>query len=58
MSDLILRLEELLGELEPWESKLLQANKKARIKLRKELETYKEEPEPPVSGFSINFKSL
>ncbi|KAL5007744.1 hypothetical protein ScPMuIL_016550 [Solemya velum] len=43
VSDLYARLEYLLKELEPWETKLVQAAKKARIKLRKEKESYKEE---------------
>ena len=42
------RLEYLLTELEPWEQKLLQANKRAKIRLRKEHESYVEEPEPKV----------
>ena len=42
------RLEYLLTELEPWEQKLLQANKRAKIRLRKQHESYVEEPEPKV----------
>ena len=48
VSELYERLTYLLKELEPWESKLVAANKKARIKLRKEKESYVEEPEPQV----------
>ena len=36
------RLSYLLKELEPWEAKLNQATKRARIKLRKEVEDYVE----------------
>lgn len=39
------RLCYLLKELEPWEQKLIQANKKAKIKLRREHENYVPEPE-------------
>ena len=42
------RLKFLLEELEPWDQKLSQANRKARLKIKKELETYEEEPEPEV----------
>jgi len=38
------RLSCLLAELEPYEQKLLQLNKKMKIKLRKEHENYVEEP--------------
>ncbi|XP_013420345.1 uncharacterized protein KIAA2026 [Lingula anatina] len=38
------RLTYLLSELEPWEAKLIQANKKAKTKLRKEQEEYEDEP--------------
>ena len=34
----------LLAELEPYEQKLIQLNKKMKIKLRKEHENYIEEP--------------
>lgn len=34
------RLQYLLKELEPWESKLQQATKRARLRLRKEMEDY------------------
>ncbi|XP_060572711.1 uncharacterized protein LOC132730744 [Ruditapes philippinarum] len=34
------RLQFLLKELEPWESKLQQASKRARLRLRKEMEDY------------------
>ncbi|XP_071100239.1 uncharacterized bromodomain-containing protein 10-like [Haliotis cracherodii] len=37
------RLLYLLKELEPWETKLLQARRKARVKIRKELDEFKEE---------------
>ena len=51
VADLYARLDYLLKELEPWEGKLLQATKKAKLKLRKEQDDYVEEPEPkPVSG--------
>ncbi|CAH1785567.1 unnamed protein product, partial [Owenia fusiformis] len=43
------RLHFLLVELEPWDQKLLQANKKARMKLRKEFEDYEEEVKPEVN---------
>ena len=46
--DLHKRLEFLYGELEPWEPKLIAANKRARLKLRKEQENYCDEPEPKV----------
>ena len=39
------RLSYLLKELEPWEAKLTQATKRARIKLRKEVEDYVEKEE-------------
>ena len=39
------RLEYLLKELEPWEAKLNQATKRARIRLRKEVEDYVEKEE-------------
>ena len=39
------RLSYLLKELEPWESKLTQATKRARIKLRKEVEDFVEKEE-------------
>ena len=42
--DLYERLRYVLSELEPWEQKLMAANKKARLKIRKEKETYVEEP--------------
>ena len=54
MSDLLQRLEGLLKELDPWEMKLQQANKKARMKMLKELETYTEEPEAAVSYLLIH----
>jgi len=38
------RLSSLLAELEPYEPKLIQLNKKMKIKLRKEHENYVEEP--------------
>jgi len=38
------RLSCLLAELEPYEQKLIQLNKKMKIKLRKEHENYVEEP--------------
>jgi len=38
------RLSCLLAELEPYEQKLIQLNKKMKIKLRKEHENYTEEP--------------
>jgi len=38
------RLTSLLTELEPYEQKLIQLNKKMKIKLRKEHENYVEEP--------------
>ncbi|XP_067654927.1 uncharacterized bromodomain-containing protein 10-like [Haliotis asinina] len=41
--DLHARLMYLLKELEPWETKLLQARRKARVKIRKELDEFKEE---------------
>lgn len=37
------RLAFLLKELEPWEQKLVQAVRRARIKLRREFDDYKEE---------------
>ena len=37
------RLLFLLNELEPWETKLCQATRRARVKMRKEYESYKEE---------------
>ncbi|XP_041367368.1 uncharacterized protein KIAA2026-like [Gigantopelta aegis] len=37
------RLLFLLNELEPWETKLCQATRRARVKMRKEFENYKEE---------------
>jgi hypothetical protein len=40
------RLQYLLKELEPWEQKLIQINRKAKIKMRKEQESYVEEVEP------------
>ena len=46
------RLLYLLKELEPWEQKLLQAHKKARLKMRKEQENYKE-PEIKVLCWPI-----
>ncbi len=47
----------LLNELEPWEPKLLLANKRAKIRLRKEHESYVEEPEPKVKGhFSFRLR--
>ena len=49
VGELLERLEELLKELDPWEFKLQQANKKARMKMCKEKEMYKEEAEPQVS---------
>ena len=45
VTELFDRLVYLLKELEPWESKLIQANRKARMKMRKEHESYREEPE-------------
>ena len=36
------RLVYLLKELEPWEQKLMQATKKARLKMKKEYEYYDE----------------
>jgi hypothetical protein len=42
--ELVNRLSSLLTELEPFEPKLLQFNKKTKIKLRKEQENYEEEP--------------
>ena len=45
------RLCYLLKELEPWDQKLIQVNKKAKIKLRREHESYVEETEKEeVSG--------
>jgi len=38
------RLASLLIELEPYEQKLIQLNKKMKIKLRKEHENYSEDP--------------
>jgi len=38
------RMSCLLAELEPYEQKLIQLNKKMKIKLRKEHENYVEEP--------------
>lgn len=46
----------LLSELEPWEAKLQQANKRAKVRLRKEHESYVEEPEPKVSQRERNKK--
>ena len=37
-------LSNLLAELEPYEQKLIQLNRKMKIKLRKEHENYVEEP--------------
>ena len=39
------RLLCLLKELEPWEPKLLQATRNARIRLRRELEDFEEPPD-------------
>ena len=36
------RLEFLLKELEPWESKLIQANRRMRLKMKKEKNSYTE----------------
>ena len=44
------RLLFLQKELEPWEHKLQQATKRARIKLKKEQETYKEVTEKEKVG--------
>ena len=52
------RLVYLLSELEPWEQKLQQANKKAKIRLRKEHESYVEEPEPKVRNVHFNLLLL
>ena len=49
-AELYQRLTYLLKELEPWEQKLVAANKRAKIKVRKEQENYKEEPPVQVSG--------
>lgn len=43
VTELHARLTYLLKELEPWEAKLIQANQKARRKMKREQETYKEE---------------
>jgi hypothetical protein len=43
-AELLNRLSSLLTELEPFEPKLLQFNKKTKIKMRKEQENYEEEP--------------
>ena len=51
------RLEYLLKELEPWESKLQQATKRARIRLRKEKEDYVE-PVEQVSRLGVVVKLL
>jgi hypothetical protein len=40
---LVERLELLLQELEPWEAKLLQCNRRAKMKLMQDVENYKEE---------------
>ncbi len=48
------RLAFLLSELEPWEGRLLQANKKAKLRVRKEHESYVEEPEPKVRTMAPN----
>ena len=42
--DLHQRLSYLLAEMEPYEQKLIQLNRKMKIKLRKEHENYVEEP--------------
>ncbi|KAL4225137.1 hypothetical protein ACF0H5_015830 [Mactra antiquata] len=39
------RIEYLLKELEPWESKLQQATRRARLRMRKEMEDYLMKPE-------------
>ena len=43
--DLRARLLFLLKELEPWEHKLLSAHRRAKLRMKKEKETYVEEPE-------------
>lgn len=43
--DLCDQLKYLLKELEPWEQKLLLLNRKAKMKMRKEHESYVEEVE-------------
>lgn len=48
MTELYERLLFLLKELEPWESKLVQATKRARAKLRKEKQDYVDEEEEKV----------
>ena len=39
------RLSSLLSELEPYEQRLIQLNKKMKLKMCKEQESYEEEPE-------------
>lgn len=43
------RLALLLKELQPWESKLVQASRRMRIKIRREFEDFKEEPLEVIS---------
>lgn len=42
--ELYSRLTFLLNELEPWESKLVQARRRMKLKMRREKECYVEKP--------------
>ena len=43
--DLLSRLLFLVKELEPWEHKLMSANRRAKLRMKKEKENYVEEKE-------------
>ncbi|XP_074660494.1 uncharacterized protein LOC141912956 [Tubulanus polymorphus] len=51
------RLAYLLKELEPWEQKLLLANRRMKRKMKKEMEDWKEEPEQEIMEISSSSSS-
>ncbi|XP_036365905.1 uncharacterized protein KIAA2026-like isoform X3 [Octopus sinensis] len=51
------RLNYLLKELEPWEAKLIQANRRARRKMKREQESFKEEQIRPTRKELRNSRS-
>lgn len=51
------RLELLLKELEPWEQKLIAAQRKARIKMRREMQNYVEKVEEVSDSAPCNMKT-
>ncbi|XP_014770738.1 mucin-4 [Octopus bimaculoides] len=51
------RLNYLLKELEPWEAKLIQANRRARRKMKREQESFKEEQVRPARKELRNSRS-